>query len=56
MAALWKTLLNDTYEELDLLPPHAPEWETAVPEFVEQLTALMRAKEQVAETGGHSGQ
>ena len=41
-----ETLLNDTYEELDLLPPHAPEWETAIPEFVEQLTALMRAKEQ----------
>ena len=42
-----ETLLNDTFEELDLLPPHAPEWETAVPEFVEQLTALMGAKEQV---------
>ena len=42
-----ENLLNDTYEELDLLPPHAPEWETAVPEFIEQLTALMGAKEQV---------
>lgn len=42
-----ETLLNDTYEELDLLPPHAPEWETAVPEFIEQLTALMGAKEQM---------
>ena len=41
-----ETLLGNTFEELDLLPPHAPEWETAVPEFLEQLTALMGAKEQ----------
>ena len=41
-----ENLLNDTYENLDFLPPHAPEWQSAVPEFVERVTALMGAKEQ----------
>ncbi len=41
-----ENLLNDTYENLDLLPPYAPEWQSAVPEFVERVTALMGAKEQ----------
>ena len=39
-------LLNDTYENLDLLPPYAPEWQALIPEFVERVTALMGAKEQ----------
>ena len=41
-----ENLLNDAYENLDFLPPHAPEWQSAVPEFVERVTALMGAKEQ----------
>ena len=41
-----ENLLNDAYENLDFLPPHAPEWQSAVPEFVERVTALMGVKEQ----------
>ena len=41
-----ETMLEDTYEALDLLPPDAPEWQALIPEFVDWVTALMGAKEQ----------
>ena len=38
-------MLSGIYGALSALPPHAAEWEEAVPEFVQKLTELVEVKE-----------
>ena len=42
----WKLLLAGTHDILSQLPPHAPEWEDTIPDFIARLSQLVQEKEQ----------